>query len=197
MATSNSWRRVDAHLAPEEWASGGAGSATLPGKRAFDIALSVAGLVLGLPLLALGAGAIQLQSRGPVFRRTRCWGRGARAFELLRLRTSNAAGQATYAGGVMRRLGLEGLPQLVNVLRGEMSIVGPTPVPCGEVDESSVRHLRRFTMTPGITGLWALSRCESAPGAFFSPDESYCSHWSVWRDMAIVARSLGAVGGGE
>lgn len=198
MATSNSWQRVGAHLASAGRASGSARGAVLPAKRAFDVALSVTGLVLGLPLLALGAGAVQLQSRGAVFCRTRCWGCGARGFELLRLRTANAAGRTTVAGRVLRRLGLDGLPQLVNVLRGEMSIVGPTPVPAGDGDEASVRHLRRLSATPGMTGLWALGVCEeAAPGAFFSPEESYGSNWSVWLDIAIVARTLGAVTGGQ
>ncbi|HTX75777.1 MAG TPA: sugar transferase [Terracidiphilus sp.] len=197
MATSNSWYGADTQLAPEGWASGGARNTVLRAKRGFDIALSVTGLVLGLPVLALGAGAIQLQSRGPVLSRTRCWGRRARAFELLRLRTSDAEGRMTFAGRVLRRLGLDGLPQLVNVLRGEMSIVGPTPVPSGELDEASVRHLRRFDVTPGMTGLWALGECdEASPRAFFSPDESYRSHWSVWLDLSIVARALGAIAGG-
>jgi lipopolysaccharide/colanic/teichoic acid biosynthesis glycosyltransferase len=172
--------------------------AVLPAKRVFDVVLSVTGLVLGLPLLALGAGAVQLQSRGAVFCRTRCWGCGGRGFELLRLRTADAAGRTTYAGCVLRRLGLDGLPQLVNVLRGEMSIVGSTPVPAGDRDEASVKHLRRFSVAPGMTGLWALGECEEAArGAFFSPDERYGSDWSVWLDIAIVARTLGAVAGGQ
>ncbi|HWE84652.1 MAG TPA: sugar transferase [Terracidiphilus sp.] len=197
MATSNSWYRVNAHLAPEDWASGATRQAAPPAKRALDVALSVTGLVLGLPLLALGAGAVQLQSRGTVLCRTRCRGLGGRGFELLQLRTVDAAGRTTYAGRVLRRLGLDGLPQLVNVLRGEMSIVGPTPVPAGDRDQASVKHLRRFNMAPGMTGLWALGACrEAAPGEYFSPDERYRSNWSVWLDLAIVARTLGRVAGG-
>lgn len=192
MATSHTWQRPEA---PTEWTRGFERSTAQPGKRGFDIVLSITGLVLGLPVMALCAAGVQLQSSGAVFCRTRCWGRGARAFDLMGLRTSDAAGRMTCAGRVMQWLGLDRLPRLVNVIRGEMSIVGPAPVPAGERDEASVRHLRRFELTPGMTGLRALGAFPgSTPGAYFSPDAAYRSHWSVWLDLTIVARTLMADG---
>lgn len=194
MATSNSLHEAGMQLAEAKWTAAGAGSAGMAGKRAFDVALSIAGLTVGMPLLALGAAAVRLESRGGLLVRTTCWGRGARAFERLRLRTSDDAGRTTRAGRVLCRLGIDGLPQLVNVLRSEMSMVGPAPVPAGERSAASVRHLRRFAVQPGIAGAWALGCCrENAEGEYFSPDAYYRSHWSAWLDLAIVARALGAV----
>jgi exopolysaccharide production protein ExoY len=89
------------------------------------------------------------------------------------------------------------LPQLINVLRGEMSIVGPAPVAAGDCDESRVRHLRRFETEPGMTGLSELRNFgEPLPGSYISTDEIYRSSWSPLLDIAIVARSLYAVVGG-
>jgi len=192
MATSNSWHRAGTRVSGANWAAVGAESAGIAGKRAFDVALSIAGLVVGLPVLALCAAAVSLESRGPVMSRTKCWGRGARSFARLRLRTCDDAGRMTRTGRVLRRLGIDGLPQLVNVLRGEMSIVGPAPVPAGDRDEASVRHLRRFEVQPGMTGMWGLGSClENAPMGYFSPEGYYRSNWSAWLDLAIVARALG------
>lgn len=92
MATSDSWQRADAKLSPAEWEDESTRSIELGGKRAFDLVLSVTGLVLGFPVMAVGAAVVRVESRGPVFSRTRCWGRGARAFERLCLRTTDAEG---------------------------------------------------------------------------------------------------------
>lgn len=198
MATLNLLHKTGTQFAPGEQSKGAAENADLAGKRVFDVALSAAGLFLGMPILVLGAAAVRLESPGPVLTRTRCWGRGGRIFEHLRLRTTDGAGRRTWVGRVLCRLGLDGLPQLVNVLRGEMSIVGPAPVPSGACDESAVRHLRRFESLPGITGLWALGSClEDVPGKeYIAPDAVYRRNWSPWLDMAIVARTLGAVAAG-
>lgn len=198
MATSDSWQRADAKLSPAEWEDESTRSIELGGKRAFDLVLSVTGLVLGFPVMAVGAAVVRVESRGPVFSRTRCWGRGARAFERLCLRTTDAEGQPTRAGRVLHRLGIDGLPQLVNVLRAEMSIVGPSPVPADGGAGDSVKHLRRFRVRPGMTGTWALGAWRGAtPGRYFSPDEAYRSSRSLWLDLAMVARKLAAIAGGR
>jgi len=198
MATSNWWHRTETQFAPRAWTRGAEKNATLAGKRAFDVALSVTGLCLGMPLMAVGAAAVCLESGGSVLTRTRCWGREGRIFERLRLRTTDRLGRMTWAGRVLCRLGIDGLPQLVNVLRGEMSIVGAAPVPAGGCDETAVRHLRRFESLPGITGLWALGSClgDVPVREYFAPDEFYRMNWSPWLDLAMVARTLGAVASG-
>lgn len=198
MATSNSWHTTGTQVPRAKWTAVGAGNAGMAGKRAVDVALSIAGLAVAMPLLAVGAAAVRLESRGDVLSRTMCWGRGARSFQRLRLRTSDESGRMTRAGRVLSRLGIDGLPQLVNVLRGEMSMVGPTPVLAGERGEASVRHLRQFEVQPGLTGMWALGCCvEQGNGGYFSPDAYYRSNWSAWLDLAIMARALGAVVAGE
>ncbi len=199
MATSNSWQRARAILSSAEGTGGAARCqvrtvADLPGKRAFDIALSVTGLALGLPFMALGTAAVRLESSGPFFERTKCWGKGARVFARLRLRTTDSEGRMTQSGRILSRLGVNQMPQLVNVLRGEMSIVGPSLVLAGECDGATLRNLRRFDAAPGVTGLCKVpASLGPVPGSYVSPDEIYRSNRSVWLDLAIVARTLCAV----
>lgn len=191
MATTNPWQRSSARLSDAEWRDRASRRQALPGKRIFDLVLSVTGLLLGLPLMAMAAAAVGLGSSGAVFVRIRCWGAGARPFEQLRLRVEGADGKMSRTGRVVAWLRLDALPQLVNVLRGEMSLVGPAPVPAGDCAEARVRHLRRFEAKPGMTGMWALgSPDECAPGRYFSPEASYSTEWSAWRDLAIVVRAL-------
>jgi lipopolysaccharide/colanic/teichoic acid biosynthesis glycosyltransferase len=136
--------------------------------RAFDIAVAVVALVLLSPVLAVAAIAIRLGSRGPALYRQRRVGLGGAEFELLKLRTmelgSDPVGigtavarddpRVTGAGRVLRRTSLDELPNLVNVLRGEMAIVGPRPTIPAQVDDYTPRQRRRHEVRPGITG-WA------------------------------------------
>lgn len=193
MATSGSWQRADAQLNGAAWDVDSTRTLELKGKRAFDLVLSVTGLVLGSPFMALGAAAVWIESRGCVFSRVRCWGRGARSFERLCLRTSDAEGRMTRAGRAIHRVGIDGLPQLVNVLRGEMSIVGPAAIAAEGLAENNIKHLRRFEMRPGMTGMWPLGGCRDVAGQYFSPDEAYGSSRSHWLDLTMVARKVWAV----
>ncbi len=136
--------------------------------RAFDIALAAAALVVLSPVLLIAAVAIRLGSRGPVLYRQRRVGLGGREFEMLKLRTmvqgSDPVGvgtvvgredpRVTAAGRVLRRTSLDEIPNLVNVLRGEMAIVGPRPTIPAQVSEYSPAQHRRHEVLPGITG-WA------------------------------------------
>jgi lipopolysaccharide/colanic/teichoic acid biosynthesis glycosyltransferase len=136
--------------------------------RAFDVALSAALLVLTSPLLALAALAIRLESRGPVVYRQLRVGRDGEPFELWKLRTmvpgaeSMGAGlyvlegdpRITRTGRRLRRFSLDELPNLVNVLKGDMAIVGPRPTVQEQVDRYTDRQRRRLEVKPGITG-WA------------------------------------------
>jgi lipopolysaccharide/colanic/teichoic acid biosynthesis glycosyltransferase len=136
--------------------------------RALDVALSATLLLVTSPLLALAALAIRLESRGPVFYRQQRVGRGGEPFELWKLRTmvpgaeSMGAGlyvlegdpRITRTGRLLRRFSLDELPNLINVLRGDMAIVGPRPTVQEQVDRYTDRQRRRLEVKPGITG-WA------------------------------------------
>ena len=136
--------------------------------RALDVALSAALLVVTSPLLAVAAIAIRLESRGPVFYRQLRVGRDGEPFELWKLRTmvpgaeSMGAGlyvlegdpRITRSGRLLRRFSLDELPNLVNVLKGDMALVGPRPTVQEQVDRYTDRQRRRLEVKPGITG-WA------------------------------------------
>jgi lipopolysaccharide/colanic/teichoic acid biosynthesis glycosyltransferase len=136
--------------------------------RIFDVLIAIAALALLSPLLLLAALAIKLGSRGPVVYRQRRVGLHGREFEMLKLRTmvegSDPVGvgtvvyrddpRVTAAGRLLRRTSLDELPNLVNVLRGEMSIVGPRPTIPAQVKDYTQRQRRRHEVRPGITG-WA------------------------------------------
>ena len=136
--------------------------------RALDVLISATVLVLTSPLLAVAAVAIRLESRGPVLYRQRRVGRDGRPFELWKLRTmvprAEAMGAGVYVlegdpritrvGRLLRRFSLDELPNLVNVLKGDMAIVGPRPTVQEQVDRYTDRQRRRLEVKPGITG-WA------------------------------------------
>ncbi len=146
--------------------------------RALDIAGASVGLALASPALALAALAIKLENGGPILYRQERVGRGGAPFELLKLRTmvvgaeQLGAGYAvnrgdtriTRAGRALRRLSLDELPQLWNVLRGDMSLIGPRPTLSYQVEQYSERQRRRLEVKPGLTG-WAQAdpRPRSAP----------------------------------
>ncbi len=139
--------------------------------RAFDILVATVALALLSPLLLIAAIAIKLGSRGPVLYRQRRVGRGGREFEMLKLRTmvqgSDPVGvgtvvtrddpRVTAPGRLLRRTSLDEIPNLVNVLRGEMAIVGPRPTIPAQVKDYTPRQHRRHAVRPGITG-WAQVR---------------------------------------
>ena len=187
-------------------------------KRVFD--LVVAGLValVGIPLWLLIAGAIKLDSRGPVLFVDKRVGVGEREFGMLKFRTmvadaaehqdeleeeNEATGalfkirddpRITRVGRVLRRLSLDELPQLWNVLRGEMSLVGPRPLPLRDHAMLDDWHKARYLVLPGMTGLWQIS---GRSGLEFDDlvrlDFAYIENWSIWSDVSIIARTIPAV----
>jgi exopolysaccharide biosynthesis polyprenyl glycosylphosphotransferase len=187
-------------------------------KRTFDIAVSVLVLVVGLPLWLLVVLAIKLDSRGPVFFVDRRVGVGEREFPMLKFRTmladaaalqdeleeSNEASGAlfkikddprvTRVGRVLRRLSLDEIPQIVNVLRGQMSLVGPRPLPLRDYRLLEDWHRARYAVLPGMTGLWQIS---GRAGLDFDDlvrlDFTYLENWSVWLDITIIAKTIPAV----
>jgi lipopolysaccharide/colanic/teichoic acid biosynthesis glycosyltransferase len=180
-------------------------------RRSFDVVGSALALVLTSPLLLLSALAIKLEDRGPVLYRQRRVGRGGSDFELLKLRTmvvgaeTLGAGLAvnrgdariTRVGRVLRRLSLDELPQLWNVLRGEMSLIGPRPTLRYQVERYTPRQARRLDVKPGITG-WAQVHGRAALpwDERIELDVWYVEHRSAWVDVKILAKTpLALIGG--
>lgn len=187
-------------------------------KRAFDIAVSSVALVLGSPL-TLGIALYLRHSEGSpvIYGQTRI-GLNGRPFRVLKFRTmirdadkqirqlepfNEVRGRAfkitqdprlTRTGSVLRRTSLDELPQLWNVLRGEMSLVGPRPPLPEEVAGYDVWHRRRLSMKPGITGLWQVSARDNPDfDQWVERDLEYIDRWSLWLDLKIMARTVPAV----
>ncbi len=178
--------------------------------RARDLAISLVTLALASPLLLLAALAIKLEDRGPVLYRQRRVGKDGVDFELLKLRTmvvgaeTIGAGYAvdegdsriTRVGRFLRRLSLDELPQLWNVVRGEMSIVGPRPTLRYQVERYTPRQRRRLEVKPGITG-WAQvhGRAKLPWAERIELDVWYVEHRSAWLDLKILAKTPAALFG--
>jgi len=173
--------------------------------RFVDLAIAAVALVLLSPFLLIAAIAIKLGSRGPVIYRQRRVGRGEAEFEMLKLRTmvqgSDPVGvgtvvtredpRVTGAGRFLRRTSLDEVPNLVNVLRGEMAIVGPRPTIPAQVDDYTPRQRRRHEVLPGITG-WA--QVQGRAGIPWEErielDVWYVDHRSAALDLRILAKTV-------
>jgi lipopolysaccharide/colanic/teichoic acid biosynthesis glycosyltransferase len=172
--------------------------------RVVDAALAGVGLAIASPALALGAAAIKLEDGGPVLYRQRRVGLNGREFELVKLRTMEVgaehkgAGYAvnegdpriTRAGRLLRRLSIDEIPQLWNVLRGEMSLIGPRPTLAYQVEGYTPRQRRRLEVRPGVTG-WAQihGRARLPWDERIELDVWYVEHRSPWVDLKILART--------
>lgn len=187
-------------------------------KRLMDIAFSSAVLVLLSPFLLAIAIAIKLDSKGPVLYTSERIGKKGRVFKCVKFRTmvrdaekrraeimhmnerdgvlfkiSNDP-RITRVGRFMRKYSLDELPQFLNVLKGDMSVVGPRPPIASEVREYKLSHLRRLDVTPGITGLWQVQgRQDPSFDSYISLDVTYIENWSVWLDVKIIMRTVGVV----
>ena len=187
-------------------------------KRTFDIVVSTLLIVVLSPLLALIALAIKLDSRGGVLYRSSRPGIGGMPFACLKFRTmiegadsrqydleahNEASGalfkmrqdpRLTRVGRALRRFSLDELPQLVNVLRGQMSLVGPRPLPQRDFDRLEEWHMQRYQVMPGMTGLWQVSgRAELDFDDLVRLDFLYLERWSVFLDLTILVKTLPAV----
>jgi lipopolysaccharide/colanic/teichoic acid biosynthesis glycosyltransferase len=173
--------------------------------RALDLLVASLVLVVASPLLVAAALLIKLESRGPVFYRQRRVGRGGRPFELWKLRTmvpgaeSMGAGvyvvegdpRITRVGRLLRRFSLDELPNLVNVLKGEMAVVGPRPTVQEQVDRYTERQRRRLEVKPGITGWAQVNGRTSLPWPErIELDVWYVEHRSLLLDLRILARTV-------
>jgi lipopolysaccharide/colanic/teichoic acid biosynthesis glycosyltransferase len=172
--------------------------------RALDIGCSIIGLVVTAPLVALAAVAIRIEGGGPVLYRQRRVGRAGGEFELLKLRTMVAGSdpvgvgtvvtrddpRVTRVGRLLRRFSLDELPNLVNVLRGDMALVGPRPTIPAQVRDYTARQNRRHKVRPGITG-WA--QVQGRAGITWDEriefDLWYVENRSLGLDLRILART--------
>ena len=172
--------------------------------RALDLLVASLALVVSAPLLAVAAVAIKLESRGPVFYRQRRVGLRGAPFELWKLRTmvpgaeTMGAGiyvvegdpRITRTGRMLRRFSLDELPNLVNVLRGEMAVVGPRPTVQEQVDRYTDRQRRRLEVKPGITGWAQVNGRTSLPWPErIELDVWYVEHRSLRLDLRILGRT--------
>jgi lipopolysaccharide/colanic/teichoic acid biosynthesis glycosyltransferase len=179
--------------------------------RALDVAIAGAGLVAASPLLGLSAVAIKLEDRGPVLYRQTRVGKDGVDFELLKLRTmivgaeKRGAGFAvdkgdariTKVGRILRRLSLDELPQLWNVVRGDMSIIGPRPTLRYQVEQYDERQRHRLDVKPGITGWAQIHGRATLPWAErIELDLWYVRHRDWKTDLLILARTPLALFGG-
>jgi exopolysaccharide biosynthesis polyprenyl glycosylphosphotransferase len=187
-------------------------------KRMMDLALATLGLVVLAPLLAAAAIAIKLESRGPVFYRQWRIGRDGKPFRMVKFRSMvqnadelkdalaelNVAGgglfkivddpRITRVGRFIRKLSIDELPQLFNVLHGEMSLVGPRPLVPAEDDRVDGRFRRRLRLVPGMTGPWQILGPARVPlTEMVGIDYLYGANWSLWLDIKILLRTLGHV----
>jgi exopolysaccharide biosynthesis polyprenyl glycosylphosphotransferase len=187
-------------------------------KRALDLLGATIGLVLISPLLAAIALAIRIDSKGPIFFRQIRVGRDGRRFSIIKFRSmvvdadrqkdalralngSRHGGlfklrddpRITRVGKFLRKSSLDELPQILNVLRGEMSLVGPRPLVVEEDSQIIGLHRGRLHLTPGMTGPWQLLRSRVPLQEMVEIDYLYVANWSLWQDIKILLRTVGHV----
>jgi exopolysaccharide biosynthesis polyprenyl glycosylphosphotransferase len=189
-------------------------------KRSMDIAVSAFGLVLLSPAFAVIAVLIKLGSPGPVFFRQLRVGAHGQPFSIYKFRTMSADAderkselahlnkhtqdggddrmfkipddpRVTRFGGFLRRTSLDELPQLLNVLKGEMSLVGPRPLILEEDDHVDAWARKRLSLKPGITGLWQVLGRDDIPfGEMVRLDYLYVTNWSFWQDISLMFQTV-------
>jgi exopolysaccharide biosynthesis polyprenyl glycosylphosphotransferase len=187
-------------------------------KRVMDLLGSLAVLAVTSPLLALAAVWIRCDSPGPVFYSALRVGKKGRKFRCYKLRTMVVAADAqkdqlrqtndrhgpffkmhddprvTRCGRWLRKYSIDELPQLINVLFGDMSLVGPRPHPLDDFERYRVEHLRRLDVKPGVTGLWQVTaRCDPSFDTNMALDLEYIENWSLRSDLSILLRTISVV----
>jgi exopolysaccharide biosynthesis polyprenyl glycosylphosphotransferase len=187
-------------------------------KRATDVLLAGIAVLLLLPISIAIALWVKMDTPGPVFYVSERIGKKGRVFHCFKFRTmvinaerlkDSLAEQnerkgilfkmkndprITRAGGILRKYSLDELPQLLNVLRGDMSLVGPRPPIASEVKQYELEHLRRLEVSPGLTGLWQVrARQDPSFERYVALDLAYVENWSIWLDLKILVRTAEVV----
>ena len=187
-------------------------------KRALDVTCACFAFLLGWPFMLLLIAAIKLDSKGPIFYRAQRIGRKGRTFTCYKFRTMCVDAdkqqgdlvhknerdgilfkiandpRITRVGRFLRKYSIDELPQFLNVLRSEMSLVGPRPPVGSEVEQYDLSHLRRLEVLPGMTGLWQVeARQDPSFDSYISLDTAYVENWSLFHDLKILVRTVGVV----
>lgn len=187
-------------------------------KRALDLTLAAVGLIVLSPILICLAVWVRFDSEGPIFYAAKRIGRKGRTFDCYKFRTmvTNADKlkadlehmnerkgilfkivndpRITRVGAKLRKYSLDELPQLYNVVRGDMSLVGPRPPIASEVEQYELAHLKRLDVLPGLTGLWQVeARQDPSFDSYISLDTAYVENWSLALDLKILVRTVGVV----
>jgi exopolysaccharide biosynthesis polyprenyl glycosylphosphotransferase len=187
-------------------------------KRVLDISVSLVALLMASPVMLAIAIAIRMDSEGSIFYKAQRIGRKGRTFSCYKFRTMVRDAEKlkadlehmnerdsvlfkiakdpriTKVGKMLRKYSLDELPQFYNVLRGDMSLVGPRPPMAAEVEKYDLAHLRRLDVLPGITGLWQVeARQDPSFDSYISLDTAYVENWSLLMDLRILARTVGVV----
>jgi lipopolysaccharide/colanic/teichoic acid biosynthesis glycosyltransferase len=191
-------------------------------KRVLDISLSLIALVALLPLFVAIGLAVKLDSPGPVLYVSRRIGKRGRVFSCFKFRSMVDDAETrlpeilamnerdsvlfkaakdpriTRVGRLLRKYSLDELPQILNTLRGEMSLVGPRPALAHEVAKYALHHKRRFDVHPGLTGLWQVTaRSDPSFERYIALDMEYIDHWNLWLDVKIMVSTIGVVLSGK
>jgi lipopolysaccharide/colanic/teichoic acid biosynthesis glycosyltransferase len=190
---------------------------TLAGKRAIDVVVATAALLALAPVVGLVATLVWLDSGAPIFFKATRLGRAGRPFRMYKFRTMAPGSEealadlrarnlaegmvkivddprVTVIGRWLRRFSLDELPQLWNVIRGDMSLVGPRPHQLGEVLPTDDGHWQRLGMRPGLTGLWQVkARLDPSLAVRVRYDLEYISRWSPFLDLAIILETIPVV----
>ncbi len=188
------------------------------GKRLFDFL--VASILIGIlsPGFLILALAVVLDNPGPVFYFSTRYGRGGRVFKMYKFRSMVKGAdkiqrelesinemdgpifkikndpRITRFGRILRRYSLDELPQIINVIRGDMSLVGPRPLPIAQIEKEDMRQLKRLEIRPGITGLWQIrGRSDASFSRLVRWDVWYINNWSFWLDLMILFRTIPVV----
>ena len=185
-------------------------------KRALDVIGATLILVATSPIMLLSSIAIRLEDGGAAIFRQERVGKGGKTFRILKFRTmfQNADSmlidlrndhegpvfkmtndpRITKVGGVLRKTSMDELPQLINIIKGEMSLVGPRPLPVHEVEAAPIEFLDRQAVKPGLTGRWQVSgRSDTGFKELDALDRWYVDNWSLGQDLEILARTVPAV----
>ncbi|MBF0489609.1 MAG: sugar transferase [Candidatus Omnitrophica bacterium] len=187
-------------------------------KRVFDFVLSVIGFICFMPVFLFLGIWIKMDSRGPIFYTSQRYGKGGRIFHMLKFRSmvinadellaqlkvkNEVDGpifkirkdpRITKVGAFLRKYSLDELPQILNVIFGDMSLVGPRPLPIEQIEKEDLRQLKRLNIRPGITGLWQIrGRSDVSFQRFLRWDIWYINNWSFSLDLYILFQTLPVV----
>lgn len=188
------------------------------GKRLFDFSISLVSLLFLLPFLVIIGLIIKFDSRGPILYKSKRYGCKGRMFNMYKFRSMTKDAdkmieqlrhqnevdgpifkiredpRISRVGAFLRRYSLDELPQLINVLRGDMSLVGPRPLPIEQIEKEDLRQLRRLQIRPGITGLWQIrGRSDISFVRLVKWDIWYINNWSFWLDLNILLQTIPVV----